>query len=751
MLLIAKRRLSARCMEVDLTRVHWERKQSKDLFCDVVAANRWRSCLPRIRHAGLLCVVVACVVASTCGTAWTAPLGPRGVVTVGKAALDASEPDGVYIGPSSIRFRIGDDSSWKDPGFNDADWNVTDGVKYPVSGLDARPPFRPIWFRFDLHLDTDLVGKPLVLKSKGTTESPQVFLNGNREADVQNADPTTGVVPRCIVPLQTDYVVALRWIPNTDRLIEAMRSKEPLSLALFLEDYNRLLRNWERQDHNDRTLALHRIILIAVFAVFFLFHLALYAHYPRRRENIYYGMTALFCALALGSLHVSEVYRYDHAIWGFSYIRCFFAFMPLSLISGFGLFQLLLIGRIRWTMFAYTAVGFACYVAGQWVGSVPVHWFPLIVIPELVWGAWSRYRRSGLPFGWSTVVALVIASVVLSAAGSLNHWHLDSGFLRYAAWYFFLAFLQVVAIAFAREYANDKKRIQAFAASLEDEVATRTRELNEEVTVRRKAEKELKAYHDTLEDLVRLRTRELETKSSRLQEEIDERKRTEDALQSVSRRLADVRDEERRRMARDLHDSVAQELAGIVMNLGLIEDSLPRARPEVKQLLATTLSAGEKCSQEVRTLSYLLHPPLLDQLGLIPALRSYVGGFAKRSGIEVAVEVEPDFARLPAEIELTLFRIMQECLGNIHRHAHSNTAYITLGRDSDSILLEVRDEGRGIPLDTLAAIRQSSSHGGVGIAGMQERLRLLNGVFSLESSTSGTTIRVTIPLGGTGD
>jgi two-component system, NarL family, sensor kinase len=258
----------------------------------------------------------------------------------------------------------------------------------------------------------------------------------------------------------------------------------------------------------------------------------------------------------------------------------------------------------------------------------------------------------------------------------------------------------------------------------------------------------LHTYHDSLEELVRRRTEELEERSVRLSEEIADRKRVEEAFREVSRRLYRVRDEEGRRVARELHDSVAQELAAIVMNLGALEDLLPGKNPDAKGLFARTLALAEKCSQEVRTLSYLLHPPLLDQLGLVSALRSYVDGFSKRSGVSIALETPPECDRLPAEVELTLFRVVQESLGNIHRHSGSATACIQLARQRDCGVLEVRDHGCGIAPDVLDSIRRHASVGGVGIAGMQERLRLLNGTLSVESSSSGTTIRAIIPLVG---
>lgn len=695
-----------------------------------------------------LAAVLIFVAPFLCGVTYAALDAPRGGMTISKEALSACEPNGIQVVVSPIRYRMGDDPAWKEPGLADNDWDVSDKFGYPSSGVSAEPPIPPIWFRFNLHFDPVLLGKPLVIQTYDRAEIIEIFMNGVRVADAQTVDVTKGVIPRCIVPLQTDYVVALRWIPDTRGLLRALRHNDSPVFRLYLREYAPVLDQQDQQGTQYRVLAVHRIILITAFAMFFLLHLTLYIQYPRRRENVFYGMTALFSGLALVSLHVSEIYRYDDAIWGASYMRCFFAFMPLSVLSGFGLFQLLLTGRIRWTLPVYLAFGIPAYIAAQWLGNVSVHWFPLLVIPELLWLIWTKYRKGGMSLGWSAVAVLVIASVALNAAGSLFGLNSDSGFVRYAAWYVFLFFLQGVAVAFIREYAEDKKRIEAFAISLEREVAARTQELESEISVRRKAEEGLKTYQDSLEELVRRRTEELVTKTSRLAEEILERERAEEAFQGISRRLSEVRDEERRRIARELHDSVAQELAAIVMNLGQIEDTLPQPPSDLCKLIAGTLALGQKCSQEVRTLSYLLYPPLLDQLGLAPAVRSYVDGFSKRSGMRVTVNFPPDFERMPAEIELALFRIMQECLGNIHRHAKSRTAHIRLEQDAEHVMLEVSDDGQGMPPDTLAAIQQGRPSGGVGIAGMQERMRLLNGTFSIESSSDGTTVRAMIPLGG---
>jgi signal transduction histidine kinase len=207
-----------------------------------------------------------------------------------------------------------------------------------------------------------------------------------------------------------------------------------------------------------------------------------------------------------------------------------------------------------------------------------------------------------------------------------------------------------------------------------------------------------------------------------------------------------AQDAERRRIARELHDSTAQQLAAAMMNLGLLEDGISRPTKKVVKLLQESLELIERCSQEVRTLSHLLHPPLLDQMGLETALRSYVEGFAQRSGIKVDLTMDPGQERFPDEIELTLFRAVQEGLGNIHRHSGSPTARIRLARTANDLILEIGDQGSGLPAETLRAIQTGSPSRGVGLAAMHERLREAGGRLEIDSTSAGTALRAIVPL-----
>ena len=230
-------------------------------------------------------------------------------------------------------------------------------------------------------------------------------------------------------------------------------------------------------------------------------------------------------------------------------------------------------------------------------------------------------------------------------------------------------------------------------------------------------------------------------------QDITDRKRAEENLRVMSKRVLDAQDDERRRIARELHDSTAQQLVAMTMNLEMLEDALPGKNRGVRKLLRDSLALAKQCAREVRTISYLLHPPLLDQLGLTPALRSYIDGFSKRSGILVTVDEEEGLGRFPTEVELALFRVVQESLANVHRHSGSRTADVRIMKTRESVTVEISDKGCGISDDVLAGIQRGAVGPGMGVAGMRERLRQLGGNLELESDSRGTTIRATAPVG----
>jgi PAS domain S-box-containing protein len=247
-----------------------------------------------------------------------------------------------------------------------------------------------------------------------------------------------------------------------------------------------------------------------------------------------------------------------------------------------------------------------------------------------------------------------------------------------------------------------------------------------------------RAFHDEEEKPVRL---------AGTCRDITERVRAEEELQRLSGQLLRLQDEERRRMARDLHDSTGQDLVGLATMLGQLRVSIPPAERKTRRLLSECRALADKCIRDVRTLSYGLHPPVLDAVGLEDAIRDYVKGFTKRSGIHVELEVPSRFGRLAPDIELVLFRVVQEGLTNIHRHSGSQRAKIRLHRDSE-LKMEISDFGRGLSAARQRGKDEARLEVGVGIPSMQERVKLIGGRLAIDSTNHGTTVRVTIPLRG---
>jgi signal transduction histidine kinase len=216
---------------------------------------------------------------------------------------------------------------------------------------------------------------------------------------------------------------------------------------------------------------------------------------------------------------------------------------------------------------------------------------------------------------------------------------------------------------------------------------------------------------------------------------------SEESLRRLTGRLLQLQDEERRKFSRELHDSLGQYLAGVKMNL----DMFSRAQPD-DRLLSQAISLLDQSIAETRTISHLLHPPLLDEAGFSSAATWYLEGFAQRSGIQIRLDFPREIGRLPKPVELGLFRVLQESLTNIHRHAGSSEAEISMRISADQVVLAVRDHGKGIPPELLESFRRNGANAGVGLAGMRERMRELGGQLEVESSASGTVISVTIPL-----
>jgi PAS domain S-box-containing protein len=234
--------------------------------------------------------------------------------------------------------------------------------------------------------------------------------------------------------------------------------------------------------------------------------------------------------------------------------------------------------------------------------------------------------------------------------------------------------------------------------------------------------------------------------ASMIARDISERQRAEQVLKGaeLSRRLLQVQDQERRRIARELHDGLGQLLAAIGMNVGQVMKEKDKLNPATARCVEENSHLVEQALTEIRTLSHLLHPPMLDELGLASALKSYTQGFAERSKISVDLELISDLGQLPKDHELCLFRIAQECLTNVHRHSGSSTAMVRLARTFNGIELEIKDEGCGLDKHLQAKLA-SGENVGVGFRGMQERVTQIGGSLTVQSNSHGTSVLVALP------
>lgn len=222
---------------------------------------------------------------------------------------------------------------------------------------------------------------------------------------------------------------------------------------------------------------------------------------------------------------------------------------------------------------------------------------------------------------------------------------------------------------------------------------------------------------------------------------------TEKSLRELSLRLLETQELERRRIGRDLHDSVGQYLVGLKMKLDAVKSAADRANHDSVGQLAECSQLAEEAIKEVRTISYLLFPPMLEELGLKSAIPWYLEGFTRRSGIQTSFEVSPEFSRVRHDVELALFRVLQEALTNVHRHSDSATANVQLLGQNNKVILKIIDEGKGIhPKNWDATARDGMRAFGVGLRGMTERLRQLGGTLELSSKPGGTTVTAAIPV-----
>jgi signal transduction histidine kinase len=264
-----------------------------------------------------------------------------------------------------------------------------------------------------------------------------------------------------------------------------------------------------------------------------------------------------------------------------------------------------------------------------------------------------------------------------------------------------------------------------------------------DITQKKLAEQALVASEERFRRLAQTLDMEVQVRTRELQERSADVVRQSEMLRELSKHMMQMQDEERRHIARELHDSAGQTLTVLGMRLAQVVQETQRTTPQLSKEAVEAQELVQQLSREIRTTSYLLHPPLLDETGLASALKWYLDGLKGRSSVDITLDIADDFGRLPRDLELVLFRLVQECLTNIHRHSGSKTATISVNRDAENISLEVRDDGTGIAPEKLAQLQSQGS--GVGIRGMRERVRQFHGEMNIESSSSGTSVLVAIP------
>jgi signal transduction histidine kinase len=301
---------------------------------------------------------------------------------------------------------------------------------------------------------------------------------------------------------------------------------------------------------------------------------------------------------------------------------------------------------------------------------------------------------------------------------------------------------------YAARVPADEKKLAELTAELtlkNEQLATALERVAESERAQMKLEQELRAANEQFDEKIQERTSELIRSNELLQREIQRRVQTEEMLRKLSARILTLQDEERRRLGRELHDSAGQMLAALHINLGVIAQRT-RQDPGLASKVADSASLADQVITEIRTLSYLLHPPMLDEAGLASAVEWYVRGFSERSKIAVRMKIDPGLPRFPTDVETAIFRIVQESLVNIHRHSGSRTAFISLRASSAGATLIIRDEGRGLPPQVVKNLEEGSAGIGVGIGGMRERARQLGGSIEIRSASPGTLVEVNLPV-----
>ncbi len=295
----------------------------------------------------------------------------------------------------------------------------------------------------------------------------------------------------------------------------------------------------------------------------------------------------------------------------------------------------------------------------------------------------------------------------------------------------------------ANSYNHRDDAVYGELSRLNNELVNAQRDLAKKHAELKESEAALRIARDELERRIEDRTAELAETLARMETEVKVRAEAEARMQELSARLLRLQDEERRRIARDLHDTTGQTLAALKLSLASLRNMVDNV-PTTQALFADIDALADQALREIRTTSHLLHPPLLDEAGFASAARWYSEGFSRRSQIEVTLDTGA-YARLPEAVEMVLFRVLQESLTNVLRHSRATkvSVRVSLG---ENVVLSIQDNGKGIPAERLDQFGLTGGGVGVGLSGMRERARELGGQLNIYSDEAGTTVRVSIPL-----
>ena len=358
--------------------------------------------------------------------------------------------------------------------------------------------------------------------------------------------------------------------------------------------------------------------------------------------------------------------------------------------------------------------------------------------------ATESVRRYGAAI-LAALAALLLYKLLSPAFGGQNPYHTAWAAVVFSAWYcgvgpsIFAVLVDLIGIwywflppAASFQLANSKADISGMLGfvAFSGFIVVLGEAHRRSLAKSQFAEEQLRHAQAELERKVQERTAELSTANENLSE--------------LSGQLQQLRDDERRQIARELHDSVGQLLASLGMNIAMVQAQAHKLDPAAARAVSENSALVQQIGKEIRTISYLLHPPLLDVAGLSSALRWYVDGFSERSNIKVDFEALSEFRRLSDQMEIAIFRLVQECLTNIHRHSGSDRAKIVIREEDGSVVVKIKDAGKGIPLEK--QLELSAGRTGVGVRGMRERLRRFGGDLDIQSDGSGTIVTARLPL-----